>query len=59
MTKKIPLNAEEKHELIGNIVLALPELCGYAREDNDDFVEQTCETIEEWLTELAFGREAD
>lgn len=59
MKKKIQLSEEEKRELIGNIVLALPELCGYAREDNDEYVNQVCDTIEDWLTELAFGRDPD
>jgi hypothetical protein len=53
------LTVEEKHELIGVIIQSMQWMNDAAVEGDDETLNSTCDDIEDWLTQLAFGREAN
>jgi hypothetical protein len=57
MPAKKQLTTEEKHELIGVIIQSMQWMSDAAVESDDETVNSTFDDIEDWLTELAFGRE--
>ena len=57
MPAKKQLTTEEKHELIGVIIQSMQWMSDVAVESDDETVNSTFDDIEDWLTELAFGRE--
>ena len=59
MTSRKQLTVGEKQELIGVIIQSMQWMSDAAAEGDDETVNSTCDDIEDWLTELAFGREPD
>lgn len=57
MSAKKQLTTEEKQELIGVIIQSMQWMSDVAVEGDDETLNSTCDDIEGWLTELAFGRE--
>jgi hypothetical protein len=57
MPAKKQLTTEEKHELIGVIIQSMQWMSDAAVESDDETVNSTFDDIEDWLTELAFGRD--
>ena len=57
MSAKKQLTTEEKHELIGVIIQSIQWIADASADEDDETVNSTCDDVENWLTELAFGRD--